>query len=106
MQVCVYRDLNLIDFVVLSFQRESASGKTDTAAELAKFAESTPFEEQQQQVQELVHGQIKQMATVLDSILLKAPIVEKQSPPAAEKKRPSGLLFALGRQPEPEAPSR
>lgn len=91
---------------VCSFQRESASGKTEAAEELAKHAESTPFEEQQQRVQELVHGQIKQMATTLDGILLKAPVLEKPTSPPPEKKRPSGLLFALGRQPEPDVPSR
>lgn len=101
----MYCDLNLTDLGVCSFQRESASGGTEIAEEIAKFAKSTPFEEQQRQVQELVHGQIKQMATILDSILLKAPVIEKPSPPP-EKKRPSGLLFALGKQPEPEVPSR
>lgn len=91
---------------ICSFQRESASGKTEAAEELAKYAERTPFEEQQRQVQELVHAQIKQMATTLDNILLKVqPVMEKPSPPP-EKKRPSGLLFALGRQPEPKLPSR
>lgn len=98
-------DLYLIGLVVCSFQREAASGKTESAEELAKLAEATPFEEQQRQVQELVHGQIKRMATILDDILLKDPVIEKPTPPP-EKKRPSGLLFALGRQPEPEVRSR
>ncbi|KAG0588957.1 hypothetical protein M758_2G234900 [Ceratodon purpureus] len=92
-------------FLLTSFQREAVSGKTENAEDLAKLAEATPFEEQQLQVQELVHGQIKHMARILDDVLLKDPVIEKPSPPP-EKKRPSGLLFALGRQPEPEVPSR
>lgn len=92
-------------FLLTSFQREAVSGKAGSAEELARLAEATPFEEQQRQVQELVHGQIKRMATILDDILLKDPVVNKPSPPP-EKKRPSGLLFALGKQPEPESPSR
>jgi hypothetical protein len=97
---------NLVALVVVcSFQREAVSGKTGSAEELARLAEATPFEEQQRQVQELVHGQIKRMATILDDILLKDPVVDKPSPPP-EKKRPSGLLFALGKQREPESPSR
>ena len=91
--------------VVCSFQREAASGKTESAEELARVADATPFEEQHRQVQELVHGQIKRWATTLDDILLKDPVVENASPPP-EKKRLSGLLFALGRQPEPEVSSR
>lgn len=88
-----------------SFQREATSGEIGVAEELTKLAEATPFEEQQRQVQEQVHGQIKKLSTVLDSILLKDPLPEIPSPPS-EKKRPSGLFFALGRQPEPEAPPR
>ncbi|XP_024387535.1 uncharacterized protein [Physcomitrium patens] len=92
-------------FLLTSFQREATSGEIGVAEELTKLAEATPFEEQQRQVQEQVHGQIKKLSTVLDSILLKDPLPEIPSPPS-EKKRPSGLFFALGRQPEPEAPPR
>jgi hypothetical protein len=88
-----------------SFQREVASGSRGKVEELEKLAESTPFEAQQQLVQELVHGQVQHMASVLNSILLKNPIVDKPIP-IPEKKRPSGLSFAVGIQPEVQVPSR
>jgi hypothetical protein len=46
-----------------------------------------------------------QMAITLDNILLNAHVMEKPIPPP-EKKRPNGLFFVLGRQPEPKVPSR
>ena len=58
-------------------------------------------------MQELVHGQVRQMTSTLDNILLKEPDISKKSP-TPEKKRPSGLSFAVGVLPEVEqqVPSR
>ncbi|KAF5747403.1 hypothetical protein HS088_TW05G00124 [Tripterygium wilfordii] len=89
-------DVNRL-FLYTSYNRLGGDVDEEDADEIIDMASKASVDDQQKQVQENIHSQIKSFSTFMDEILLpdtaKGSDALESSPPAP---RPSGLSFAVG----------
>lgn len=89
-------------FLVTSYNHFIRNACEKDAEEICNLAARMTFDDQQKQVQENVHSQIRDICRVMDDILVpdaqkEKPIVKLDSTPVQESTRRSGLSFAVGR---------
>ncbi|XP_021735428.1 uncharacterized protein LOC110702085 [Chenopodium quinoa] len=92
-------DINRL-FLYTSYNRIGKDADEADVEEIIDLANKASLADQQKQVQENIHSQIKNFCTFMDEILLPAKETEEQFESAAriDKDQPrSGLRFALGR---------
>ncbi|OMO99114.1 hypothetical protein CCACVL1_03923 [Corchorus capsularis] len=88
-------DINLL-FLYSSYNRLGNDADEADAEEIIDMASKAPFYEQQKQVQENIHHQIKNFCTAMDEILL-PDISQPQESQSNATPPQSGLSFAVGR---------
>ncbi|WVZ22175.1 hypothetical protein V8G54_000719 [Vigna mungo] len=89
-------DINRL-FLYLSYNRLGKNADEARTEEIIEMAGKASFADQQMQVQENVHSQIKTFCTFMDEILLPKEKMVNQHEPESTVPRRSGLSFAVGR---------
>lgn len=84
-----------------SFNRLGRNADDKDADEIIDMANKASVADQQRQVQDTIHCQIRNICDAMDDILLpdglSKPTVQESTPQMPNAQRPSGLSFAIGK---------
>ncbi|KAH7690278.1 hypothetical protein IHE45_02G037000 [Dioscorea alata] len=93
-------DVNRL-FLYTSFNRLGRNADEKDADEIIDMANKASVADQQRQVQDNIHCQIRNICDAMDDILLpdglSKPTVQESTPQMQNAQRPSGLSFAIGK---------